>query len=225
MCGRFSVLVDYHAAKERYLASVRYEFRPSYNISPGQTIPAVIYEDGPVIEGLKWGLVPHWARDPGIGSRMINARSEGIQDKPSFRRAFRESRCLIPASGFFEWKKPDSVPYYFRLKDQNLFSFAGVWSAWKPPEGEPLRSCAIITTSPNSVVSGVHDRMPVILPRESEKDWIEPGTDQAALLAMLRPYPVSQMEGYRVSRQVNSSRENSPGLIRPEGPPGLQGFM
>lgn len=145
---------------------------------------------------MRWGLIPSWAKDPKIGYKMINARSESILEKPSFKKPFLSQRCLIPASGFYEWQHLDNkkIPYYFKLKDQDLFAFAGLYDEWKDPEGYPLKTFTIITTEPNEVVAPIHNRMPVILPEKSEDIWLDHTiSDPQKLLSLLTPYKNSEM--------------------------------
>ena len=203
-------------------------------IQPGaltETLPAFIKERGFLrvavitnmqnlrMEMVRWGLVPYWAKYPSIGSKMINARSETIQEKPSFKNAFQRRRCLIPADGFYEWMrgvpgKSTSTPYYFHLANHKPFAFAGLWELWKSPEGEELRTCTIITTSANELVARVHDRMPVILTGESMNAWLQPGSSDH-LMPLLKPYPPELMASYPVSRAVNSPDRDSPELVAP----------
>jgi putative SOS response-associated peptidase YedK len=173
---------------------------------------------------LHWGLIPFWAKDISIGMRMINARSETLQEKPSFRAAFRERRCLILADGFYEWRKPESksapkTPYRFSLKDNKPFAFAGLWETWSSPEREEIRSCTIITCPPNELVEQVHNRMPVILDSHTCWDWLQdrplPELDE-----MLKPYPADKMQAYPVSLLVNNPRVDDPQCIQPVEPGG-----
>ena len=163
---------------------------------------------------LRWGLVPSWADDPEIGSRMINARSETPPEKPSFRSAFRRRRCLIPADGFYEWKREngDKQPYCFRMQDGR--PFAGLWESWEKGDGT-LRTCTILTTRANSVLEGVHDRMSVILPSDSYNAWLDPDADREELGELTVPYPGDDLEIYPVSRFANSPRNNDERCIEP----------
>ena len=163
------------------------------------------------------GLIPPWADDPGIGSRMINARSETAPGKPSFRRAFRERRCLIPADGFYEWQRTNGAkqPYYIHMEDGRPFAFAGLWESWsKGGEGE-VRTCTILTTGANALVGEVHDRMPVILAHDAYDVWLDPDSEREELTGLLAPYPEDEMEAYPVSRFVNSPSNNDPRCIEP----------
>ena len=167
---------------------------------------------------MRWGLVPSWAKDPKIGNRMINARSETVTEKPSFRTSFKRRRCLIPADGFYEWKREGKAkkPMLITANPGGLFAFAGLWETWKQPDGSWLLTCAIITTSANEFMKSIHDRMPVILPREAEASWLDPEEQDTAMLSeLLLPYDSDRMEGYEVSTLVNSPRNNFPEVIEP----------
>ena len=190
-----------------------------YNIAPSQTVLAV--RMGPdkgerLIVPVRWGLIPFWADDPGIGDRMINARSESITEKPAFRHAFKSRRCLIPADGFYEWKKEKGgkQPYYIRMCDERLFVFAGLWDRWEKGD-QPIESCTILTTSPNELVQPIHDRMPVILAQAEHDMWLDPDyPDSEGLLSILRPYPAEEMEAHPVSRRVNNPKNDDEGCVR-----------
>jgi len=174
-------------------------FLPERNIHPGRHIPAVIRTaGGNRLASFLWGLVPFWAKDPSIGARLINARAETIAEKPSFQNAFRKRRCLIPADGFYEWKK-DGTPkklFQFGLKSKEPFVFAGLYERWAPAGQKPLDTCTIITTRANEVVAPVHDRMPVIVPKAGQDLWLNPEIQNPALLAeVLKPYPAREMTG------------------------------
>lgn len=208
MCGRYTLAVRKETLAEKFgVGGPLPELSPSYNIAPGREVAVVLGDGvGRRLEMLRWGLIPSWADDPGIGYRMINARAETAPTKPSFRRAFRGRRCLIPADGFYEWKKEDGgkQPYHIRLKDGEPFTFAGLWESWNDPNGGTVRSFAILTTEANEVVGEIHARMPVILPVEDHDMWLDPDFDEKEPLAdLLRPYPTAAMEAYPVSRFVN----------------------
>ena len=167
------------------------------------------------MEMLKWGLIPSWADDPGIGARMINARSETVAEKPSFRRAFKERRCLIPADGFYEWQRTSGgkQPYYLRTKSGRPFAFAGLWESWDG-DGSEIHSCTILTTDANDLVGEVHHRMPVILPPGDYELWLDPDVrEPGELLPLLAPYPANDMEVYQVSRRVNRPSNNDPDCV------------
>ena len=165
---------------------------------------------------MRWGLIPHWAKDPGIGSRMINARAETVAEKPAFRDALRRRRCLVLADGFFEWQRTDRAkrPMRIVMRSGEPFAFAGLWSVWKDPNGNRVPSCAIITTEANGLLRPIHDRMPVILARDAEEFWLDGGAiDPGALGGVLAPFTADAMEAYEVSTLVNSAANNHPGVI------------
>jgi len=167
------------------------------DISPGQQVVAVVRHDRNRLVNFRWGLIPSWAKDPAIGRKMFNARAETVAEKPSFRSAFRDRRCLVIAEGFYEWQKLGKAKrqMLIRLKSGRPFGFAGLYETWASPAGETVRSCTIITTEANELIRPVHDRMPVILTARDEEAWLAPGNrDLKALLAMLRPYPAEEME-------------------------------
>ena len=221
MCGRFTLVADDASFEERFsFSGSDLQFVPSFNIAPTQSV-LTVRRDGEIhAEYMRWGLIPSWAKDPKIGSPMINARSETLAEKPSFRTAFRRRRCLIPADGFFEWQKSGSSkrPMRIGLKNAELFAFAGLWEYWKDPQGDPILSCTIITTTPNEMMEPIHDRMPVILTREAEDIWLDSDVQDTGLLSeLLVPYRAQDMEAYEVSTLVNSPRNNSPEVIAPVG--------
>ncbi len=189
---------------------------PRYNIAPTQPV-AVVTENSPrALEMMRWGLVPSWAKDPSIGSRLLNARAETLQEKPSFRTALVRRRCLIPADGFYEWKKLGKVkqPYRIRRRDEALFGFAGLWDEWTSPDGSPLRSCTIVTCAPNELMATIHNRMPAILRPEDEAHWLDRSVKSVSdLLSLLGPYPDSDIEAYAVSTVVNSASNDSASCI------------
>lgn len=205
MCGRYTLRASADTLAEQFgLTSEGETISRRFNVAPMSEVAAVVEEDGSrTLEHLRWGLVPSWADDPGVGARMINARSETAHEKPSFRKAFRERRCLLPADGFYEWLRTEDgkQPYHFRMKDGRPFAFAGLWETWK---GGGLRTCAILTTSANSVVGEIHDRMPVILSPEDYDLWLdEEMRDVEYLTPLMRPFEPQEMEAYPVSRFVN----------------------
>ncbi len=218
MCGRFvlySSLDDIVRALD--VQVVRAQWRPRYNIAPTQPVMVVLREDGlNVLEEMVWGLIPHWARERPVTGGLINARAETLSQKPSFRRAFARQRCLVVADGFYEWRKLERtrVPFYFYLK-RHPFAFAGLYDIWQSPEGEVVRSCSVVTTHANSLVQPIHTRMPVILPKEAEAQWLAPQSVLTELLALLRPISPDGMEMYPVSSRVNSPAYDSPECILP----------
>jgi putative SOS response-associated peptidase YedK len=169
---------------------------------------------------MRWGLVPSWAKDLSIGSRMINARAETVAEKPSFRKALRERRCIVMADGFYEWehKVQPRQPFHIVNRDGSPLGFAGLWERWKPPEGEPVESCTIITTKANEVVGRFHDRMPVILEPSDYDLWLDPGVQEPErVLPLLKQYPAERMEAHPVSTLVNSPSHESPECLKPVG--------
>ena len=224
MCGRFTLATEADKLRWAFPGFVfPDEIRPRYNIAPSQNVTAVLNDAVDRARELKWGLVPHWAQDPKIGNRMINARSETLHEKPAFRNAYRRRRCLIFADGFYEWRKDPGAktktPVYIRLASEAPFAFAGLWERWEPTGESPLFSCTIITTEPNPLVAEIHNRMPVILPAEDHAAWLACGdTPPDALSGLLGPYPASEMVARPVSRRVNNPRVDSPDCIAPPEP-------
>lgn len=216
MCGRFSIATPLEELRERFRAEPpRIDFRPIYNGAPGRDMPVITSETPAQISLFRWGLVPSWAKDPKIGNRLINARAETIGEKPSFRHAFRKNRCLVLADGFFEWDKKGEVktPYYIYLKGHKPFAFAGLCEYWKDGAGQELETFAIVTTSANKLIGQIHDRMPVILKEDSEKEWLDPEADVEKLKKILMPFPEREMEDYPISALVNNPRNNSPQIL------------
>ncbi|MGZ3577940.1 MAG: SOS response-associated peptidase [Syntrophales bacterium] len=199
MCGRFALVSDAAAISEKFaVRDSSYEFEPNWNVTPGQHIGAVIRREGRnYLVPFLWGLIPSTAKDPSIGHKLINARAETIDVKPSFRSAFSKRRCLIVADGFYEWKKEGTkkTPLYFHLKSKEPFGLAGLYETWTSPDKKEVRSCTIITTEANKLIAPIHDRMPVIVPKIKEQVWISDGmADRAMLLSILKPYPAEEMD-------------------------------
>lgn len=227
MCGRYTLtrlenLLQYFPwVKEKPPGS------PRYNIAPTQPVLAITNTHSDHFEPMHWGLIPSWAKDPAIGSRMINARAETLADKPAFRTALRRRRCLVPADGFYEWRKDGpklKTPMYIRMKGGRPFAFAGLWDVWHSPDGSPLLSCTLITTKPNTVVESIHDRMPVILREADYQRWLARDEQEGeAMTDLLAPYPAEEMEAFPVSRLVNSPANESPDCVRPAEPTTLFG--
>lgn len=216
MCGRYG-FVPTDNFLEKY--HIDLPLFPKYNAAPGNLMPVIVNEDGKnIVKTMKWGLIPFWAKDPKIGYRTINARAEDIDIKPSFRKPFKSQRCLVPASGFYEWQKTDadkSIPYYIHLKSEPVFSFAGLFDIWKDVEGYPINTFTIITTTPNDLVIPIHDRMPVILPEKKEELWSDNTiSDTKKILSLLKPYQAKEMERYQVSTLVNSPQNDYADLIK-----------
>ena len=219
MCGRYR-LSRRKQVVEEYFESISEgisedeAWSPRYNIAPTQPVATVRQAGaGRVLSMMRWGLVPSWASDLAVGARHINGRSETVLEKPAFRESFRARRCLIPADGFYEWKKAGKQrqPFHFGMKDGSLFAFAGVWDRWRSPAGQVLESCSILTTAPNELLADVHDRMPVILPRRHYQIWLTAPVAEAERLAeLLVPFDASLMRRYAVSALVNKPQNEMP---------------
>jgi putative SOS response-associated peptidase YedK len=222
MCGRY-VIEDYQELSERLTqVPLRYDFqiRPSWNASPSQTLPVVVEDDAAwVVRGMQWGLVPKWTK-PGTKPKVtpINARSETAADKPMFRSLLKYRRCIVPANGFYEWKRHDSRtkrPFYIHLNGEPLMLFAGLWDEAETEDG-PLQSFTILTTSANEQMADLHDRMPVILDPDDADLWLSrEEIETGPLESLLRPLPEGELDIYEVDRQVNSPRNNDPSNIEP----------
>ena len=220
MCGRFTLTINPDELQQQFGLSEAppAQLAPRYNIAPTQAVAVIANNSNRKLELFQWGLIPSWAKDPKIGSKMINARAETLAEKPSFRTALKRRRCLVVADGFYEWKKTGSgkTPMYIQLKDGQPFGFAGLWEAWQSPEDGLIKTCTIITTTPNELLAGIHDRMPVILPREAYDVWLAPEELPAVeTLPLLQPYDGAQMRVRPVSTLVNSPAVDSAELIQP----------
>jgi putative SOS response-associated peptidase YedK len=220
MCGRFTQTQSNLAIASAFQLSALPVLQPRYNIAPTQPIAIVrATPTQPREFGLvRWGLVPFWAKDLTIGARMINARSETVAEKPAFRAALRYRRCLILADGFYEWQKQDKhkQPFYIHLADHPLFAFAGLWESWQGSDGSKLETCTILTTSANTLMQPIHDRMPVILHAQDYDQWLDPTQQTAAnLQPLLQPYPEHEMNAYSVSATVNKASSDRPECIQP----------
>ena len=219
MCGRFARKRSASImAKDFGVEEITDDLQPSFNIAPTHSVAVVVNKQARKLVAMRWGLVPYWATDPTIASRLINARAETLTTKSAFKEAFKKRRCLIIADGFFEWQKQGStkIPLFIHLEPARSFAFAGLYETWVPPLGEPLVTCTIITTGPNELVSPVHDRMPVILTKDAENFWLDPSVeDHTRLLDLLQPYPAAEMSAYVVSNLVNSVKNDSPECIEP----------
>ncbi len=219
MCGRYTLTESPRRVAEHFRLRVGSDLLPRYNVAPSQPVAAVREGDqGRELVMLRWGLIPHWAKDTRIGYSLINARAETVAEKPAYRAAFRKRRCLIPASGFLEWAKLGRVkqPYHFRRRDGGPIAFAGLWECWESPDGELVESCSIITTEANGLVAPLHDRMPVLIDPADFDLWLDPACQRAEDLApLLRPYPAEAMEAVAVSPLVNSPKNDDPECLAP----------
>jgi putative SOS response-associated peptidase YedK len=210
VCGRYRLSRRKQIIEEYFeTADWQEDWSPRYNIAPTQPIPVIRqHPKEPVrqISTMRWGLIPHWARDASIASSTINAKSETAAEKPAFRDPMKFRRCLIPADGFYEWKRTATIkqPYCFEVNKGELFAFAGLWDGWKNAEGQWIKSCTILTTTPNAMTSAVHDRMPVIFDRESYDLWLDPGMTNVQVVSdLLKPYEAQLMRCYPVSSRIN----------------------
>lgn len=217
MCGRYTLTAEPEVIQQAFDLDDVPQMRPRYNIAPTQKVPVITGDAPKQLSFMQWGLVPSWAKDPSIGSKMINARSETLDRKPSFREAFAKRRCLVPVDGFFEWRKDGNAKYpmYIHLKDRQLFAMAGLWETWKTPEGDVLQTCTIVTAEPNALVKQFHHRMAVILSPESYATWLDDGTSAEVLKALFAPYSEDQMTAYEVSSIVNNPNNDTPQVIEP----------
>ncbi len=216
MCGRFTLFLDPSQLQDLFglTGTPPPAWAPRYNIAPTQPVAAIILNEGAQREltHFQWGLIPSWSKDPAMGSRMINARAETIREKPAFRAALKRRRCLIPANGFYEWQKTGSAktPMYITMKDGSPFAIAGLWEQWQSPQEDVIRSCTLITTTPNSMMEKIHDRMPAILNPKDYDRWLAPGElPEMDLHHLLSPYAASKMKAVEVSRKVNSPKFDS----------------
>lgn len=219
MCGRFTLIrLSDFTDLFPWIRGPEQAVPPRYNIAPAQPVAIVTHEEGQArVQFAHWGLIPHWAKDPSIGGRLVNARGETVEEKPAFRTAFRRRRCLVPASGFYEWKRAGKgkTPMYIRLRGGAPLAFAGLWDLWHDPAGtgSEIPSCTIITTTPNELMADIHDRMPAILRPADYQRWLSPlETGPADLIA---PYPAGEMEAYPVSTLVNVPKNDSQQCIVP----------
>jgi len=221
MCGRSSISKTEKQLEERFGSSFysedleRYNPIPNFNVAPSHILPVILNSDSNHFNPLRWGFIPSWAKDINISYKMINARIETVMEKSTFKKSFASKRCLVPADGFYEWKKSGShkTPYRIIRKDEGLFAFAGIWSSWTSPDGNIIQSFTILTQKPNSLVADIHDRMPVILQKEQEELWLSDDVNPEDLLEMIEPYPSELMDAYPVSDRVNKVTNNDASLI------------
>lgn len=220
MCGRYTLARTGNLKKRFGLLDKIPKFNESCNISPSTINPVVVRNSPNRIVLMKWGLVPFWTKDPKIGYRMINARAEDISIKPAFRKPIRIQRCLVPCTGFYEWKdlkledKPEKIPFYIKLKKEDVFSFAGIYDVWKDISGHEIETYAIITTHANSHMSKIHERMPVILKREDEDKYLNKETLIEEILKLLKPIDSDLLESWPVSKRVNNPQNDDLGLMK-----------
>jgi len=221
MCGRFTLFEPDKILSREFGVSGFPTLSPRYNIAPSQpvaTVRAAPAGSGREVALLRWGLIPSWSKDPAIGNRLINARAETVREKPSFRNAFRRHRCLIPASGFYEWQRQErgKQPYFVRMRNERLFAFAGLWDRWESPDEGAIETCTILTISANAVLAPIHDRMPVIVPTMEYDRWLDTSLKNPDSLApLLVPFPPEEMLAFPVSPRVNTPSTDDEGCIAP----------
>ncbi len=219
MCGRFALFASGDELAERFQLPEAPPFEPRYDIAPAQAVAAVRASDGGMaLSLLRWGLIPSWAKDLAIGNKLLNARSETVAEKPSFRSAFKHRRCLIPASGFYEWQKLGAghkQPYFIRPRDGRPLALAGLWECWHDPQGEPVETCTILTTEANELMRPLHDRMPVLIDPASDGAWLDAHAPVDALRALFVPSPSERLEVIAVGPWVSSVRNQGPQCLEP----------
>ncbi|PSL04920.1 SOS response-associated peptidase [Cecembia rubra] len=222
MCGRYSLSKSKIQLEERFQAEMLGEFNPRYNIAPTQLVPVITSDSPKGFSFFYWGITPDFGKNKPVSQKFINAKAETVHEKISFKNSFLKRRCLVPADGFFEWKrlgKKTKIPYRFTLANEEAFAFAGIWEEYENEFGESNHTFLILTTESNSLVSEVHDRMPVILKKEDEKKWLDTYRSQEDLIKLLTPYQVDEMLSYTVSPLVNSVSNDSPSIIRKTSAP------
>jgi len=235
MCGRASITKNEKIIELRYDATFdqedldKYTPFPNYNAAPTHMMPIISGTFPSKIQLYRWGLIPFWAKDEKMGYKMINARIETLMEKPAFKTSVKSRRCLVPIDGFYEWKREGKtkIPYRITMKDDSLFSAAGLWESWTNPKGEEVLSFTIITQKPNELMTDIHDRMPAILRPDQEQDWLDTSISAEDAVAMIKPYPSELMLAYQVDNRVGKVSENDRGLIDPvdKGPQIIQGSL
>ena len=221
MCGRFTLTVNPADLQDTFSDyNFPAMFAPRFNIAPSQPVLAIPNDDKFTADFFIWGLIPMWAKDSDIGNRLINARGETLAEKPSFRGSYRHKRCLILADGFYEWKsfgnRKSKTPYYIHMQDRKPFAMAGLWDHWESPDGSSIKSCTIITTTPNELTGAIHDRMPVILHPRDYARWLDPAPQTPEnLQPLIKPFPADPMTAYPVSTLVNKATEDMPEMVVP----------
>lgn len=221
MCGRYTIVADANTLKDRFEADVTENYQKRYNAAPAQLLPVITSATPEGFSFFYWGLVPNWSNNKSISHKLINARADTILEKVAFRSALQSRRCLVPADGFYEWKrvnKKSKIPYRFILNEQEPFAFAGLWEEYENEEKELIHTFTIITTEANEVVSPIHDRMPVILTKESEKVWMDNDAKENEILDVLKPLDAKLMGSYTVSSRVNNVLNDDPTLIEASAP-------
>lgn len=221
MCGRYTIIAKAEEIEKRFNVEVPESYTPKYNAAPTQILPVITNESPEGLSFFNWGLIPQWAKNKSISSKLINARSETLAEKASFKNALKHRRCLVISDSFYEWKrssKKSKVPYRILLNTKELFTFAGLWEAYEDEDQHMVHTFTIITTTANSLISKIHDRMPVILDPESEQTWLSSKVSTEDHLSLLNPYPEQNMDHYTISPMVNNVNNDNPQLIIPTPP-------
>lgn len=216
MCGRFALSIPFNELAKLYKVKNKVELKPNYNITPQSNIAVILHSCTRVdkeIHLLKWGLIPHWSKDASMGYKLINARADTIDSKPSFRESFKKRRCIIPAEGFYEWEKESKQPYFIKPK-KGLFSFAGIWDEWTDPQGHIVKTCAIITTGASQSLAHIHERVPATLEEEEIDTWLHPETTVERLKPHLHPPKDNEIEFWKVDRKVSKPENNNADFIK-----------
>lgn len=218
MCGRFAFFSPREAVIAAFGADINFQSDPRYNIAPSQEVTLLrLDENGDLrVDKYRWGLVPFWAKDPAIGNRMINARAETVAEKPAYRQSFSRRRCLVLASGFYEWRKnaDGKTPFFISRADDQPFGMAGLWDEWAKGDGEPLRTCTVITTPANEFMQTMHHRMPVLMDGSSAPSWLNVEALNDALLSMLLGPQTVELQAWPVGKSVNNPINDNVGLIQ-----------
>jgi putative SOS response-associated peptidase YedK len=221
MCGRYSLSKTKQDLQDRFEAEMLPKFQPRYNIAPTQLVPVITSQSPTGFSFFYWGITPDFGKNRPVSQKLINARAETVAEKISFKSSFQKRRCIIPADGFYEWKnlgKKTKIPYRFTLRDDELFSFAGIWEEFEGVDGEIQHTFIILTTSPNEIMHEVHDRMPVILTKETEKIWLDNHSEEEKLKNLFSPFSAKSMLSYTVSPLVNSVKNDQPSVINRTAP-------
>jgi putative SOS response-associated peptidase YedK len=216
MCGRFSIAKSKEEIAKRFNVGFMGNFKPRYNVAPLQVMPVITSKNPNEISFMRWGLVPSWSLDASTAANMINARGETVTSKVPFKHCVKDQRCIIPADGFYEWKKEGKlkVPYRFTLNSEEMFSFAGLWDSWENQDsGEILNTFTIVTTEANRLVSEIHERMPVMLRKDLERLWISESITDSQIASLLKPFDTNSMSSYKAHKAVNAAANDSPDCL------------
>lgn len=221
MCGRYTIIAKAEEIVKRFNVEVPESYTPRYNAAPSQNLPIITNQSPEGVSFFHWGLIPEWAKNKSISTKLINARAETLTEKPSFKNSLKQRRCLVLSNGFYEWKqssKKSKVPYWIHLASKELFAFAGLWESYEDEAQKPVFTFTIVTTKANSTISRIHERMPVILKPNSEKIWLSSEVTTEEHLSLLKPYDEKEMAFYSISPMVNAVANDNPQLILPTPP-------